>query len=394
MFESVDDHKSSRSIRRTPETRLWVARRENCFQHWTESSRIPASRKSSVWRKMKAQKEDRLLRGRQIAYLIYEYFRFTGAKRFCRKLCRPIYNCSSKWRHSVHSIRNGRTSITNDANPIWGHLGKLVQIKNTRVWETQDGIGIVQYGDSSSEKRTWLPQIENYGEKKYRAGFYETRILRPERKLWKKRRGQESGTEQREQRTLGDCWQWKTNGQSSKGDNCSVRHDINKREKSDTAESVSEFFHAAEWAKSVENPKSQSRSPSGRMFRWPCKDYLHQIILWRVASSRNAYFSSPRVDADLVKSALMRIARLKNSLVEDLRRMVTKVQWPCSKEPDNWVACFKIGATEVYKDFAEELKHTEANPMSNIHESRCTSCWHSRPKSIVRTYLPRWTSSA
>ena len=27
----------------------------------------------------KAQKQDRFLRGRQIAYLIYEYFRFTGA---------------------------------------------------------------------------------------------------------------------------------------------------------------------------------------------------------------------------------------------------------------------------------------------------------------------------
>ena len=29
------------------------------------------------------------------------------------------------------------------------------------------------------------------------------------------------GTKQRGQRTLGDCWQWKTNGQCSKGDNCS-----------------------------------------------------------------------------------------------------------------------------------------------------------------------------
>ena len=34
---------------------------------------------------------------------------------------------------------------------------------------------------------------------------------------------------QREQRSLGDCWQWKANGQCSKGDNCSFRHDMNKR---------------------------------------------------------------------------------------------------------------------------------------------------------------------
>ena len=40
------------------------------------------------------------------------------------------------------------------------------------------------------------------------------------------------GTKQRGQRTLGDCWQRKANGQCSKGDNCSSRHDINKRAKS------------------------------------------------------------------------------------------------------------------------------------------------------------------
>ena len=54
------------------------------------------------------------------------------------------------------------------------------------------------------------------------------------------------GTKQRVQRILGDCWQWETNGQCSQGDNCSFRHDFNKRAKKGTAESVSEFFHAAE----------------------------------------------------------------------------------------------------------------------------------------------------
>ena len=37
---------------------------------------------------------------------------------------------------------------------------------------------------------------------------------------------------QREQRSLGNCWQWKANGQCSKGDNCSFRHDMSKRAKS------------------------------------------------------------------------------------------------------------------------------------------------------------------
>ena len=39
------------------------------------------------------------------------------------------------------------------------------------------------------------------------------------------------GTKQRGQRILGNCWQWEANGQCSKGDNCSFRHNVKKRAK-------------------------------------------------------------------------------------------------------------------------------------------------------------------
>ena len=55
------------------------------------------------------------------------------------------------------------------------------------------------------------------------------------------------GTKQRVQRILGDCWQWKTNGQCVKGNNCNFRHDVKKLGKINyTIKSVSKFFHAAE----------------------------------------------------------------------------------------------------------------------------------------------------
>ena len=38
---------------------------------------------------------------------------------------------------------------------------------------------------------------------------------------------------------------------------------------------------------------------------------------------------SRRMDADLGKSALMRIAKLTNSQAKGPKRMMTKVQWPC-----------------------------------------------------------------
>ena len=76
---------------------------------------------------------------------------------------------------------------------------------------------------------------------------------------------------QRGQRSLGDCWQWKANGQCSKGDTCSFRHDTNKRAqpnsspRSSTQQSVTN-------ASRTRIPRG--RSPSGKMARLPCTDYF------------------------------------------------------------------------------------------------------------------------
>ena len=78
---------------------------------------------------MKAHKEDRFLRGRQIAYLIYEYFRVTGANDL--ELCRVtialrndnIQEFDTKWDEILLSM----TEIPSD------DILKIVQIKNTRV---------------------------------------------------------------------------------------------------------------------------------------------------------------------------------------------------------------------------------------------------------------------
>ena len=44
---------------------------------------------------------------------------------------------------------------------------------------------------------------------------------------------------------------------------------------------------------------------------------------------QNACSTSPKRDAGLGKSAFVRIARLMNNQAKGLKRMVTKVQWPC-----------------------------------------------------------------
>ena len=83
------------------------------------------------------------------------------------------------------------------------------------------------------------------------------------------------GTKQREQRTLGDCWQWKANGQCSKGDNCSFRHDLNKRAKTtqpNPSPSSSTRGRMREMHREPEVP--EARVPVDKMCRLPCKDSL------------------------------------------------------------------------------------------------------------------------
>ena len=112
----------------------------------------------------------------------------------CRELCRSISSRSSKWQYSGVRFKMGRNSMISDEYPIWWHLGNFVQTKNTRVWETQDRFGIVQYGDSSEESWTWLSQIEDNGENEVSSRIWEWRILRSEMEIlkqapWSKIRG-------------------------------------------------------------------------------------------------------------------------------------------------------------------------------------------------------------
>ena len=82
------------------------------------------------------------------------------------------------------------------------------------------------------------------------------------------------GTKQRGQRSLGDCGQWETNGQCVKGNNCSFRHDMNKRGKS-TQPNPSRSSSTRQNERNASRTRSpRGKSPSGKMARLPCKDYL------------------------------------------------------------------------------------------------------------------------
>ena len=78
MVDSVDDLSSSSSIRgiSMPNFEILDARIASALNKIIHKSHF--KRRISL-EEQKAQKQDRFLRGRQIAYLIYDYFRVTGA---------------------------------------------------------------------------------------------------------------------------------------------------------------------------------------------------------------------------------------------------------------------------------------------------------------------------
>ena len=193
----------------------------------------------------KAQKEDRLPRGRQIAYLIYDQFRVTGTHDSVENYTDlftivlrndDIQEFDSKWDGILQSM----TKIPHD--DILEGLYKL------RIRESEKLKTVLELYDLEIHQKKLGPDyhrlktmVKRSIEQDLRNNTFGARNGSYERNAVVKNQG----TKQRGQRILGDCWQWEANGQCSKGDSCSFRHDVNKRAKM-TAELFSELFYAAE----------------------------------------------------------------------------------------------------------------------------------------------------
>ena len=161
--------------------------------------------------------------------MIYDYFRVTGSHDSVENytdlftivlLNDDIQEFDSKWDGILLSM----TKIPQDE--ILEGLYKL-RIRESEklkaVWELYDlEIHQKKLGPDYHRLKT---TVKSSIEQEIRNKNFGSRIGNFEKNAVVKNQG----TKQRVQRILGDCWQWETNGQCVKGDNCSFRHDINKR---------------------------------------------------------------------------------------------------------------------------------------------------------------------
>ena len=146
MVDSVDDLKSSSSVRgiRMPDFEVFDANIASHFnrrfsleeQKSTKRGPFPSRKTGSLtWSTSTSESLEPMIPSRIMPtclLLVYEMMIFRN------------------------SILSGTEfyyqSMTKDST--WWHLGRIVQIKNTRVWEAQDRIGIAWPVDSSEESRT------------------------------------------------------------------------------------------------------------------------------------------------------------------------------------------------------------------------------------------------
>ena len=140
------------------------------------------------------------------------------------------------------------------------------------------------------------------------------------------------GTKQRQQRSLGDCWQWNAHGQCSKGENCSCRHDINKRAKS-TQPNPSPNSSTRQSVRNASRTRSpRGRSPSGRMSRWPCKDYLKGTCTNAFCEKWHppqCLFYKTKSGCRFGRKCSYAHRQVEEQPSKRLKKKVTKVQWLC-----------------------------------------------------------------
>ena len=274
--------------------------------------------------------EDRFLRGRQIAYLIYDYFRVTGANDSVENYA-DLFTISLR-NDDIQEFDSKRDGILLSMTKI-PHDEILEGLYKLRIRESDKlKTGLELYDLETHQKNKGLDynrlktmvnrsieqDIRNNNFFGARNGNYEKNAV-----------VKNQGTKQRVQRILGDCWQWETNGQCVKGDNCSFRHDINKRGKVTPSNPSPNSFMQQIERKSSRTRSPRGKSPSGRMSRWPCKDYLRGTCnnsfcgQWHPPE---CLFCQTKSGCWFGKSAHMHTVRLMNSLVKGPKRMVTRVQ--------------------------------------------------------------------
>ena len=326
MVDFLEELKSSRSVfgKDFPNFEMLDARIASALNKIIQNSQF---KKKVSLEEQKAQKEDRFLRGRQIASMIYDNFRVTGAHD-------TVLYCADLLSVTLHDYnvqefetRCDEVVLSVSKIPSDDVLESLYKIENTWVRATQNCIGIVRHGDSSEDIDTQLSQFEDNGEEKFRSETSITKLWRQAGENWNRSSGQESKGIIGVEGGKGICYQWKEKGQCLQGDRCSFRHETQDptQKPEHTAATPSEPSFSR--GRSVEEEVSEAKVTMGPFF-----DNRADII-WRVLARDHPVdigilpsvtFTKQKRGAKLGVSVGSRIMRLMNNQTKSQRKVQAK----------------------------------------------------------------------
>ena len=169
MVDALEELKSSRSIagRKFPNLEMLDAKIPSAFNKIIPNYHF---KKKVSLEEQKAQKKDRFLRGRQIAFMIYDYFQVTGA----HNTVLDYADLFSVILHDNHvqelDTRRDEVLLSMSKIPSDDILESLYKLR------IRESVQIVRHGNSSEGIVAQFSKVENNGEKTKRSETSITKL--------------------------------------------------------------------------------------------------------------------------------------------------------------------------------------------------------------------------
>ena len=258
MVDSMEELKSSRSVadKNFPNFEVLDARIASSLNKIIHNSHF---KKKISLEEQKAQRDGRFLRGRQIAFMIYDYFRVTGAHD-------TVLDYADLFSVTLHD--DNIQEFDTRWDEVLLSLIKIPPRNSNLYWNCTTWKFITRHR---------CPIIKNWRQwwKEKRSETSITKFWRQTRENWNRSSGKNRNGMNGVEGGKGTWNQWKEKGQCSKGDQCTFRHDTQDpaQKPEDTAATFSEPSMSR--GRSVSRKRSiQGKSNHGAILRQPWRYYL------------------------------------------------------------------------------------------------------------------------
>ena len=220
MVDSLEEWKSSRSAsgKNFPNFEMLDAKIASALNKIIPNSQF---KKKVSLEEQKAQKEDRFLRGRQVAFMIYDYFRVTGAHD-------TVLDYADLFPVTLHDDNVQEFGTRWDEVPL-----SMAKIPSDDIWESLCKLRIRE----SEQLKTVLDLYDMEIHQKISVPNYQKLKIIVKRSIDQKLRSRNfaarherigTGAVIKGRKGLSGV-QWKEKGQCSNGNQCSFRHEGNDR---------------------------------------------------------------------------------------------------------------------------------------------------------------------